>query len=135
VKNFTKRAAVAAALGMAFVSGTIISAEAGAGDYEFQLVSKELKTGVPAEITVRLVHKPDGKPVTDAVIFTTRLDMAPDGMETMTTPVEKLAAGEPGTYRFKAQLTMEGGWAFSLAAKVQGEPDTVQGKLLIKALP
>jgi YtkA-like len=106
-----------------------------AGDYEFQLVSQELKAGAPAEITVRLVHKPDGKPVPDAVIFTTRLDMEPDGMEAMTTPVEKIAGGEPGTYRFKAKLTMEGGWAFSLAAKVQGEADTVQSKLLLKALP
>jgi hypothetical protein len=129
VKNFMKRAAVAAAL------GTMVSAHASAGDYEFQLVDKELKTGEPVEITVRLAHKPDGKPVPDAVIFTTRLDMGPDGMEMMTTPVEKIAGGEPGLYRFKAKLTMEGGWALSLAAKVQGEPETVQGKLLIKALP
>jgi hypothetical protein len=130
-----KQAAVAAEFGLAFASGTILNAWAGAGDYEFQLVSKELKAGAPAEITVRLIHKPEGKPVPEAVIFTTRLDMGPDGMEAMTTPVEKVAGGEPGIYRFKAKLTMEGGWAFSLAAKVQGEPDTVQGKLLIKALP
>jgi hypothetical protein len=130
-----KQAAVTAAFAMAFVSGTILNAWAGASDYEFQLVSKELKAGAPAEITVRLIHKPDGKPVSEAVIFTTRLDMGPDGMEAMTTPVEKVAGGEPGIYRFKAKLTMEGGWAFSLAAKVQGEPDTVQGKLLVKALP
>src|SRR5215472_16731658 len=123
-----KQAAVAAAFGVAFVSGAILNAWAGASDYEFQLVSKELKAGGPAEITVRLIHKPDGKPVPEAVIFTTRLDMWPDGMEAMTTPVEKVAGGEPGIYRFKAKLTMEGGWALSLAAKVQGEPDTIQGK-------
>jgi YtkA-like len=127
--------AAAAALGTVSVFGTILDAQAGASDYEFQLVSKELKAGAPAEITVRVVHKPDGKPVPDAVIFTTRLDMGPDGMETMTTPVEKVEGSEPGTYRFKAKLTMEGGWAFSLAAKVQGEADTVQGKLLLKAVP
>jgi hypothetical protein len=135
VKTFMKQAAAAAALGVAFASGAIWNARAGASDYEFQLVSKELKTGEPAEITVRLVHKPEGKPVPDAVVFTTRLDMGPDGMEMMTAPVEKLSGGEPGIYRFKAKLTMEGGWAFSLAAKVQGETDTVQGKLLLKALP
>lgn len=135
MKTFMKYAAMAAAIGMAFASGTLFSAQAGANDYEFQLVGKELKTGEPVDITVRLVHKPDGKPVVDAVIFTARLDMGPDGMETMTTPVEKVAGGEPGLYRFKAKLTMEGGWAFSLAAKVQGEADTVEGRLLIKALP
>jgi hypothetical protein len=130
-----KQAAAAAAIGAVFASGAILSAKASASDYEFQLVSKEPKTGEPVEIIVRLVHKPDGKPVPDAVIFTTRLDMGPDGMEAMTAPAEKVAGGEPGLYRFKAKLTMEGGWAFSLAAKVQGEPDTVQGKLLLKALP
>jgi hypothetical protein len=130
-----KQAAVAAAFGTAFASGTILSAQAGASDYEFQLVSKELKANAPVEITVRLVHQPDGKPVPDAVIFATRLDMGPDSMEEMTTPVTAVPGGEPGLYRFKAKLSMAGGWALSLGAKVQGEADTVQGKLVIKALP
>jgi hypothetical protein len=129
VHYFMKQAAAAAACALA--SG----AQAGANDYQFELVSKELKAGGPSEITVRLVHKPDGKPVPDAVIFTTRLDMGPDGMEDMATPVQKLPGGEPGTYRFKAKLSMAGGWALSLAAKVQGKPDTVQGKLILKAVP
>jgi hypothetical protein len=135
VKHFVRQAAVAAAFGVVFTSAAIVSVQAGANEYEFRLVSKDLKTGTPAEIAVRLVHKPDGKPVPDAVIFTTRLDMGPDGMEMMTTPVEKVSGGEPGIYRFKAKLAMEGSWAFSLAAKVQGEPETVQGKLVIKATP
>jgi len=133
VKNFIKQAAVAAAFVTVFASGTILSAQAGASDYEFQLVSKELKAGTPADIVVRLVHKPDGKPVSDAVIFATRLDMGPDGMEKMTTPVTAVPGGAPGVYRFKAKLSMAGGWALSLGAKVQGEEDTVQGKLLLKA--
>ena len=82
---------------------------------------------------MRLVHKPDGKPVPGAIIFSTRLDMGPDGMEAMTTPSEKIPSSEPGIY--KAKLSMEGGWAFSLGAKVQGEPDSIKGKLLLKALP
>ena len=61
--------------------------------------------------------------------------MGPDGMEAMTTPVEKVPGGEPGVYRFKAKLSMEGSWAFSLAAKAQGEPDSVKGKLVLKAVP
>jgi hypothetical protein len=135
VKNFMKHAAVAAAFGTAFAYGATVTAQASAGDYEFQLVSNEVQAGVPAEITVRLVHKPDGKPVADAVIYTTRLDMGPEGMEDMAVPVQKLGSGELGNYRFKAKLSMAGAWAFSLAAKVQGEPETVQGKLTIKAVP
>ena len=43
-----------------------------------------------------------------------------------------MPGGAPGIYRFKAKLSMAGGWALSLGAKVQGEKDTVQGKLLLK---
>jgi hypothetical protein len=130
-----KQTAVIAMLGAAFTAAAAPAARAGAQDYEFQLIAQKFKAGPPAEIAVRLVHKPDGKPVLGAIIFATRLDMGPDGMESMTTPVEKLPGGEPGIYRFKAKLAMEGGWALSLAAKVSGEPDSIKGKLLLKAVP
>ena len=103
-------------------------------DYEFQLVDKTVKKG-DAVIAVRLIHKADGKPVSDAVIFATRLDMAPDGMETMKTTIEAMPSTEPGVYRFKAAFTMEGGWQLSLGAKVQGESGTVETKLVLKATP
>ena len=135
MKPFVRQAARGALFGAAIAAGAIPSAQAGGQDYDFQLVTKEFKAGPPAEIAVRLVHKPDGEPVPGAVIFTTRLDMGPDGMEAMTTPVEKAPGGEPGVYRFKAKLSMEGGWALSLAAKVQGEPDSIKSKLLLKAVP
>jgi hypothetical protein len=59
--------------------------------------------------------------------------MGPDGMEAMTTPVTPMTGGEPGVYRFKADLAMAGGWAFSLAAKVQSESETVKDKIVFKA--
>lgn len=103
--------------------------------YEFQLVQPELKQGDGAVVTVRLVHKPSGKPVPDALIFARRVDMAPEGMATMTAPLEPMPGDEPGTYRFKTNLMMEGGWQLSLAAKVQGEPGTVSNRLALKAVP
>ena len=124
-----------AALLIAMVAALTLTANAAAADYEFQLVRQETKAGQLSEIAVRLVHKPDGQPVPDAVIFTTRLDMGPENMGDMTEPVEKLSSTEPGVYRFKAKLTMEGSWALSLAAKVPGEAETVKGKLIIKAVP
>ena len=45
-----------------------------------------------------------GKPVPDAVIFASRLDMAPDGMQEMVTKVTPMPGAEPGTYKFKATL-------------------------------
>jgi hypothetical protein len=118
-------------LGLAAVSA---SALADAKDYEFQLVQQEIKKG-DATLAVRLINKKTGQPVPDAVITAKRLDMAPDAMPTMTTPLEALPSTEPGVYRFKANLTMQGGWQLSLGAKVQGETGTVESKLVLKALP
>jgi YtkA-like len=127
------RAFQAALIGIAII-GSATLARADIKDYEFQLVDKTVKKG-DAIISVRLVHKPDGKPVSDAVIFATRLDMAPDGMQEMATKVTPMPGTEPGTYRFKANLTMAGGWQLSLGAKVQGETGTVENKLVLKATP
>lgn len=107
---------------------------AGAADYEFQLVESTIKQGEGAVVAVRLLDKRSGQTVPDAVIFATRMDMAPEGMEMMATPVEAMPSDEPGIYKFKSNLTMAGGWQFSVAAKVQGEADTVAGKLVLKAV-
>ncbi len=103
-------------------------------DYEFQLVQPEAKKG-EATIAVRLLNKKTGKTVPDAVISAKRIDMAPDGMAEMATKIEQLSSTEPGVYRFKANLSMEGRWQLSLGAKVQGETGTVESKLVIKATP
>lgn len=129
-----KHAAAAALIGVA-ATVTLGPASAGTKDYEFQLVKSEVKKGDGAIVAVRLVDKRSGKAVPDAVIFTERVDMAPEGMETMTSPIENLPSTEPGVYRFKTNLTMEGGWRLSVAAKVQGENGTVEGKLPFKAVP
>jgi hypothetical protein len=127
------RALRAALIGVAMTAAAT-AARADIKDYEFQLVDKTVKKG-EAVISVRLVHKPDGKPVSDAVIFAKRLDMAPDGMETMKTTIDAVPSTVPGVYKFKAAVTMEGGWQLSLGAKVQGETGTVESKLVLKATP
>ncbi len=119
----------------ALLAGSPAVSFAAAQDYEFQPVSANVKQGQGSPVAVRLVDKRTGKPVPDAVIFTTRMDMAPEGMEMMTTPVEAATSTEPGVYAFKTDFTMAGSWRFKLAAKVQGEPDTVQGELVLKAAP
>jgi len=108
---------------------------AGVQDYEFQLVQNEAKKGDGTVVSVRLVDKRTGKPVPDAVISAKRIDMAPDGMADMTGEIEQLPSTEPGVYRFKTKLSMEGRWQLSLAAKVQGEVGTVESKLVVKVAP
>lgn len=106
---------------------------AAAADYEFEPLEVDLTKGNGRELAVRLVHKPSGKPVAGAVLFRTRIDMGPDKMETMTAEHESVPSSEPGVYRFKADLTMAGGWAFRVMAKVQGEMDTLEGVVVFKA--
>src|SRR5262249_53786256 len=107
------RALVAALIAMA-VFGTATLSFADIKDYEFQLVDQTVQAGPDRMITVRLMNKKTGKAVPDAVIFATRLDMAPDGMEEMMTKIAAVPGGEPGTYRFKANLSMAGRWQLSL---------------------
>jgi len=133
MKSYTcARAFQAALIGIAII-GSATLARADIKDYEFQLVDQAIKTGPDKIITVRLINKASGKPVPDSVIFATRLDMAPDGMQEMATKVTPMPGTEPGTYRFKATLSMAGRWQLSLGAKVQSETGTVENKIVITA--
>jgi hypothetical protein len=122
----------AALLGLA-LGATASTALAGAADYAFEPVKVDVKNGAGSELGVRLVHKPTGKPVSNAVLFRTRLDMGPDNMADMTAQHQTIQATEVGVYRFKADLTMAGGWALRLMAMVPGEAETVQGTVQFQA--
>jgi hypothetical protein len=122
---------IAALAGLAIFNTHV--ALAGADDYEFQPVNSEIKNGAGAELSVRLVDKRTGKTVPGAIIFRTQLDMSPDGMGGMLAKHEALPAVEPGVYRYKAHITMAGGWAFKLQAKLPGEPETVEGNIVFTA--
>ena len=108
-------------------------AHAAPADYVFEPVSVEVRNGKDSEFAVRLKNKATGKPVEGAVLFRTRLDMSPDSMGEMTAKHAAMPSTEPGVYKFKADFTMAGGWAFKLMAKVPGENETVQGTVVFKA--
>jgi hypothetical protein len=127
-----KRIAIAMLISLVSI-GIGSQARANIDDYEFQLIQTEIKKG-DAVIAVRLVNKTTGKPVPDAVIFATRLDMEPEGMQAMVTKVMPMPSSESGVYKFKANLGMAGGWQLSLGAKIQGENGTVQSKLVFKVV-
>lgn len=128
------RRACAATLAVALAAVSFASALADPADFEFRLVEPIARTGV-AVVAVRLIDRRTSKPVPDAVIFARRIDMAPDGMPTMTAPLVPEASDEPGVYRFRADLTMEGAWRLSLAAKVQGEVGTVEARPVLQVKP
>lgn len=119
--------ASAAALGCACALSTI-PAFAKAGDYRFELAGRPQPNGGGDIVQVRLVHASDSKPVPDAVIFESSADMGPMGMATMTAPVRAMPP-KGGLYSFAVEPGMTGTWALHLAAKVQGEPETVRGTI------
>ncbi|HEV2156004.1 FixH family protein [Bradyrhizobium sp.] len=121
-------AAIAATLSLA-----ASAAMAGAGDYNFEPVTPQMKKGDDVTLAVRLTNKQTGKPVPDAVIFKTRVDMAPDGMAEMESAVAPLPSKEPGVYAFRTDLPMAGRYQVTLSAKVQGEAETVTGKVIVTA--
>jgi hypothetical protein len=108
-------------------------AVAGANDYVFEPVKAEMKKGDDVIVSVRLKNKATGKPVTDAVIIQSRIDMSPDGMGEMASSITPMPSTEPGVYSFKTDLAMQGRWLLSIGAKVQGEPETVVGKVTLRA--
>src|SRR3954453_10730274 len=133
MKTFYISRALRVALTTLAVTGPAGIAQADIKDYEFKLVEPTVAVGKDKLVTVQLVNKTTGKPGPDAVIFATRLDMAPDGMAEMATRIVQEPGGEPGSYRFKAAFGMEGRWLLSLGAKVQGETGSVESKLVITA--
>src|SRR5207249_2036752 len=92
MKTFTNARAFRAALIAATIGGASTAALAEITDYKFELVDQTVQAGPDKIITVRLINRKTGKPVPDAVIFATRLDMAPDGMEAMATKIAPVPA-------------------------------------------
>jgi hypothetical protein len=131
--NTTRAAQVA--LIVAAIGCANSPAMADISDYRFELVDPAVKAGPDKIIAVRLMNQKTGKAVPGAVIFATRLDMAPDAMQEMATKVTPVADGEPGTYKFQATFGMAGRWQLSLGAKIQGETGTLENKLVITAQP
>lgn len=131
----TTRSLRSLALAQAFSLAVAFGAEAASEDYAFALASSEPNPGPGVDIAVSLTDLRSNTPVSGAVIFATRLDMAPDGMEAMTAPVEVMPEGKPGIYHFKADLVTGGNWRLRIAAKVQGEAETVQGEMTLGVQP
>lgn len=130
--RFTARAgAFAYALTTFFGFAMPAAAVAAAQDYRFEAAGPPVKSGKATVVKIRLVHLPDGKPVSGAVILQTKFDMVAEGMASMTAPAKVSATPEPGIYQIATEPQMGGNWALSLSAKVQGETETVRGTVAV----
>ena len=120
----TLRASIAALIALA--AG---SAFAAGNDYRFEVTKAEPAGPGKTNVIVRIMHVPDSRPVRDAVIFEAKTDMGPSGMRDMPGKVTPASPTSDGLYRFQTETGMAGTWALNLAAKVQGEPETVRGSV------
>jgi YtkA-like len=93
------RKIILAGVAMAAALSVNVAAFAGANDYTFEPVKTEIGKGHDVIVSVRLKHKATGKPVTDAVIVQSRIDMAPDGMAEMASPLTPVRAMSPVSIR------------------------------------
>lgn len=114
-------------LAAAVLVGVSANAWADPKDYVFVPVAGHVQPSSAAPIAVRLIHTPTKKPVTDAIIVQSRLEMPMQGMAPMVGKVAPKGADGQGVYSFVADLSMQGQWTLNLAAKVQGESGTVTG--------
>lgn len=124
----------ALALATSLFSGLLafpFTAPAASVDYELVPLEQRLPIGKEVTLTVRLLHAPTSTPVPGAVIFRTRLDMSPEGMDDMVAPLTPVGADEPATWRYTTRLTMAGDWAVTVQAKVPGETETVRASAII----
>jgi YtkA-like len=118
-------ASIAAAL-------AVTTVHAAKEDYAFEPLPPEITLGKGVQLAVRVTHKPSGKPVEGVVLFRTRIDGSPHNMASMTAKHTAVSSNEPGVYKFRADFTMAGNWAFKLMAKMPGEKDTVEGTVIFK---
>lgn len=111
-----------------------------ARDYRFEAVDRQVRPSRDAEMRVRLVHLPDNRPVSGAVITEHRFTMLMSHYKMTTTlmvegadPPPVLAVDEGnGVYRVHAQLPMAGDWRATLTARVPGEALPVRGTAAIR---
>lgn len=130
--------------------------------YRFELLSQQVSASQNAEVRVRLLHLPDNRPVTGAVVeehqseMVHRLDaqareygsspvrvspgigapppiVFPSRMGEGPNPPPVPAVDEGnGVYRVHAVLPMDGVWTLTLVARVPGEAAPVRSELPVR---
>jgi hypothetical protein len=134
------RRSMAAVLATLILPALASNSFGAAKDYRFELAGPPEKTGNGVSIvSVRLVRLPDKKPASGAIVIEQKADMSPIGMAAMTASVKSLPEHPAGTYRFEIQngsaWRKPDNWALTLAAEVQGEPETVRGSIVVRLEP
>jgi hypothetical protein len=84
------------------------------------------------DVSVRLVHLPDAKPVIGATIVLAKVHMGA-GMGDMPGKAALAAGASADQYKIRTETSMAGQWALTLSAKVRGEAQPVTGTVSFNA--
>ena len=124
-------AAIGAALFVAIGLATFGLAEP--ETLKWQVENPDVAVGQHVRLSVRVVDA-SGKPVVGPVtIASSRLDMGPQGMPTMTAPLRVLDPPKQGLVTFETDIPMAGKWALTLSGKIAGRSDTISGQVVFTA--
>ena len=125
------KATIAAAI-VAIFAIVIFAAFKPAG-LSWQLLTANVPANTTTQIRVKLVDGV-GNPVARSItILSSRIDMGPDNMPTMTAPVRIVVSKEPGVVVIETYLYALGRWALSLSVKVDGVTKPASGRVVITA--
>ena len=130
-----RASAIAVLVAVVAMAGIWSIAGAQSQTYKFEAVSEEIPVGARVRIEVRLLD-PSGTPVPagNINIVSTRLDMGPDGMAMMDTPLTPVAADAPDVVAFETKIVMAGRWALTIEAEIDGVPEPVKGVVIYTAV-
>ena len=130
-----KASAIAVLVAVVATAGIWSVAGAGSQAHKFEAVSAEISVGESVRIEVRLLD-PNGKPVPagNVGVVSTRLDMGPDGMAMMDTPLTPVPAEAPDIIAFETKIVMAGRWALTIEAEIDGVPAPVKGVVIYTAV-
>ncbi|MDQ8732611.1 efflux RND transporter periplasmic adaptor subunit [Bradyrhizobium sp. LHD-71] len=133
-QNLTTLVGAAAALAIITLAGLFAVTHGVAADKPtWQAVSAQAGVGKNIRIEVKLVGIDPPPPAADITVTRTRIDMGPDGMETMAAPLKPLPTTTPGVLAFETELVMAGRWAFAITATVKGRTEPVSGTVVFTA--
>jgi hypothetical protein len=116
-----------------FATVVLLAACSKSPPYEFTTATSQVEMGHDVVIEIRLMNTAAGTLVNDAVITASRLDMSPDGRDSITSAITPQPSDELGAYRFSANFKIAGRWALGLTAHVPGDPQPVKGSVIITA--
>jgi Cu(I)/Ag(I) efflux system membrane fusion protein len=128
-------AVISGGLAMAATAGLIIFAFSpnvqAAGPIKWEAVQSEIPTGKSVRVEVRLGGT--NVPPSGITVTSSRIDMGPEGMPTMSAPLRQVEAKTPGVLAFETDLPMMGRWALNITAKIEGQPEPVTGTVVFTA--